>query len=180
MVPFYVFAGLAPLVVMPGWKVRWVFLLMVYICRGQVIPPNEFARKIAVDGNFVNRVKNFGSSLEYNWHGDNMTFTSISSYRDYKAFGLGDVDRKLMGAVSDRAGMAHLASLMHAYWVQFAKTGNPNGSGQEYWPEAIDKGTEKTLIFDNGGARVATNFKKQQLDFQHQLYVQRMQKTDGQ
>lgn len=40
-----------------------------------------------------------------------------------------------------------IADLMSAYWVNFAQTGNPNGTGLPTW-EPFDPETEKALIFD--------------------------------
>ncbi|HFB55164.1 MAG TPA: TonB-dependent receptor, partial [Hellea balneolensis] len=60
---------------------------------GTVIPAGEFSRDIAVDGDFVNTAEDFGTSLEFNWRGNNTSFTSLTSWRNYQAFGLGDVDR---------------------------------------------------------------------------------------
>jgi para-nitrobenzyl esterase len=40
-----------------------------------------------------------------------------------------------------------LASQMSAYWINFIKTGNPNGSGLVNWP-AFDSKNDKVIILD--------------------------------
>jgi para-nitrobenzyl esterase len=40
-----------------------------------------------------------------------------------------------------------LSKLMSSYWVNFAKTGNPNGEGLPEWP-AYDAGREQVMVFD--------------------------------
>ena len=40
-----------------------------------------------------------------------------------------------------------LASLMSSYWVNFVKTGDPNGSGLPAWPK-FDKQTSRAMVFD--------------------------------
>jgi para-nitrobenzyl esterase len=41
-----------------------------------------------------------------------------------------------------------VARTMHAYWVNFAKTGNPNGPGLTNWPRYD---AQKDVIFDFRG-----------------------------
>jgi para-nitrobenzyl esterase len=56
-----------------------------------------------------------------------------------------------------------IASILHSYWVQFAKTGNPNGENLPPWPEySIDN--DNTLVISNDGFTVQNGFRKQQLD----------------
>ena len=57
---------------------------------------------------------------------------------------------------------AAMASLMSAYWVQFAKTGNPNGGGRPQWP-AYDAETDTLLEL---GDEVATRsgFEKRKME----------------
>jgi len=47
------------------------------------------------------------------------------------------------------------ARLMHAYWVNFAKTGNPNGSGLTEWP-AYTTGNDAILTFTPDAKAVAS------------------------
>ncbi len=53
-----------------------------------------------------------------------------------------ETERDLMGAITDRD--QEVAALISAYWVQFAKTGNPNGRGRPEWPE-YDPETARVL-----------------------------------
>lgn len=53
-----------------------------------------------------------------------------------------ETERDLMGAITDRD--QEVAALISAYWVQFAKTGNPNGTGRPEWPE-YDPETARVL-----------------------------------
>lgn len=53
-----------------------------------------------------------------------------------------------------------LSSLISAYWVNFAKTGDPNGSGLPAWP-AFTEQDQKVMVFDTApGARPVPNLDK--------------------
>jgi para-nitrobenzyl esterase len=53
-----------------------------------------------------------------------------------------------------------LSDLMSSYWVNFAKSGDPNGPGLPAWP-AFDEKDMKTMFFDqNPGARPLPNLEK--------------------
>jgi para-nitrobenzyl esterase len=53
-----------------------------------------------------------------------------------------------------------LSDLMNSYWVNFAKTGDPNGKGLPPWPTFDDK-LQKTMIFDKTpGAKQHPNLDK--------------------
>jgi para-nitrobenzyl esterase len=53
-----------------------------------------------------------------------------------------------------------LSDLMNSYWVNFAKTGDPNGAGLPPWP-AFEEKSQKTMIFDKTpGARQHPNLDK--------------------
>jgi len=53
-----------------------------------------------------------------------------------------------------------LSDLINSYWVNFTKTGDPNGTGLPLWPTFEEK-LQKTMIFDKTpGARQHPNLDK--------------------
>ena len=64
-----------------------------------------------------------------------------------------DVDRKL-------------AELIETYWTNFAKTGDPNGSGLPKWPQQDDTGTY-IQFQENGSVETDTGLRKTQCDIYH-------------
>ena len=58
---------------------------------------------------------------------------------------------------------AKIAQAMHAYWVAFARTGDPGGAGGLAWPR-FDASSEPVLEFGADGVRVRPEFRKARLD----------------
>ncbi len=56
-----------------------------------------------------------------------------------------------------------IAHAMNAYWVNFAKTDNPNGAGLPAWP-AYSASSDSLLNFDKGGPAVISGYGKVRLD----------------
>lgn len=46
-----------------------------------------------------------------------------------------------------------VAEIMQQYWINFAKTGNPNGKGLPYWP-TFDETKPTTMQFSNGASLI--------------------------
>jgi para-nitrobenzyl esterase len=65
-----------------------------------------------------------------------------------------------------------MAEQMSAYWVRFAKTGNPNPPGREEWP-AYEAKSDRLLEFGGDGIAVRTNFRKEQMDFLEKWWRER-------
>lgn len=61
---------------------------------------------------------------------------------------------------------------MRRYWVNFARTGNPNGSGLVQWP-AFVKGQEQTLVFVDQGQDAPRDYLKPRLDMFEALAARR-------
>lgn len=62
------------------------------------------------------------------------------------------------------AGDSAVAKMMNTYWTNFAKTGNPNGSGLANWP-ALDAAKNEIIEFQADGSAVGkTDFRKERLD----------------
>ncbi len=66
---------------------------------------------------------------------------------------------------SDRA----YADMVSGYWVQFAKTGDPNGDGRPGWPTA-SAGNEVLLDFGQTEPVVRRDFRKERRDFYNAFF----------
>ncbi|WP_260927672.1 carboxylesterase/lipase family protein [Novosphingobium sp. 9] len=62
------------------------------------------------------------------------------------------------------AGDEATAKLTSAYWVAFARTGNPNHAGAPQWPRFTVSDSAQ-IAFTNTGPKVLKDFEKQRLDF---------------
>ncbi len=56
-----------------------------------------------------------------------------------------------------------VSRLMMTYWTNFAKTGDPNTSGELEWP-GFKEGAEETLVFGNAGLSIERDYLKERLD----------------
>jgi para-nitrobenzyl esterase len=56
-----------------------------------------------------------------------------------------------------------MATLASGYWVQFGRTGDPNGEGRPVWPRH-DPAIDRILHFTNSGIIVGTDPLKPRLD----------------
>ena len=61
-----------------------------------------------------------------------------------------------------------LAEIIQQYWVNFAKTGNPNGKGLPYWP-TFDESKPTTMQFSNGASLINVP-NREQIDFVDRYY----------
>ena len=72
-------------------------------------------------------------------------------------------------AILDAGEEADLALIISSYWIQFAKSGNPNGvSGNIQWP-AYSVAGDSILRLDvnsDGGPHMQTGLRKAACDFQ--------------
>ena len=72
---------------------------------------------------------------------------------------------------------AALAEIIQQYWINFAKTGNPNGKGLPYWP-SFDKDKPTTMQFSNG-ASLIDRPNREQIDFIDRFFAEQRKKTEG-
>jgi para-nitrobenzyl esterase len=61
-----------------------------------------------------------------------------------------------------------LAEIIQQYWVNFAKTGNPNGKGLPYWP-TFDASKPTTMQFSNGASLIMLP-NREQIEFVDRFY----------
>jgi para-nitrobenzyl esterase len=61
-----------------------------------------------------------------------------------------------------------VAEIIQQYWVNFAKTGNPNGKGLPYWP-TFDESKPTTMQFSNGASLINVP-NREQIDFVDRYY----------
>ena len=72
---------------------------------------------------------------------------------------------------------AAVSEMMQQYWVNFAKTGNPNGKGLPYWP-SFDESQPTTMQFRNG-ATLIMRPNSEQIDFIDRFMKAKREKTES-
>ena len=65
---------------------------------------------------------------------------------------------------------------MQQYWVNFAKTCNPNGKGLPYWP-AFEPEKPTTMQFSNGASLIMVP-NREQIDFIDRFYQDKREETE--
>ena len=70
-----------------------------------------------------------------------------------------------------------VSEIMQQYWVNFAKTGNPNGKGLPYWP-SFDESQPTTMQFRNG-ATLIMRPNSEQIDFIDRFMKAKREKTES-
>ena len=70
-----------------------------------------------------------------------------------------------------------VAEIMQQYWVNFAKTGNPNAKGLPYWP-TFDDSKPTTMQFSNGASLIMRP-NREQVDFVDRYYKAKREETEG-
>jgi len=72
---------------------------------------------------------------------------------------------------------AAVAEILQQYWVNFAKTGNPNGKGLPYWP-TFDEGKPTTMQFSNGASLIMVP-NRDKIDFVDRYYKAKREETEN-
>ena len=72
---------------------------------------------------------------------------------------------------------AAVAEIIQQYWVNFAKTGNPNGKGLPYWP-SFDKDKPTTMQFSNGASLIMVP-NREQIEFVERFYKWKREETEA-
>lgn len=73
---------------------------------------------------------------------------------------------------------AAVSEIMQQYWINFAKTGNPNGKGLPYWPTFDD--TKPTTMQFSNGASLIMRPNREQVDFVDRFYKAKRKETEAQ
>jgi para-nitrobenzyl esterase len=72
-----------------------------------------------------------------------------------------------------------LSELIQAYWINFATTGNPNGSGLPNWPNFTEE-DQKVLYFDTtAGAKPIPNLEKLKANDTYYSWRREQDKENG-
>ena len=73
---------------------------------------------------------------------------------------------------------AAVAEIIQQYWVNFAKTCNPNGKGLPYWP-SFDESKPTTMQFSNGASLIMVP-NRDQINFIDRFYKAKREETERQ
>ena len=68
--------------------------------------------------------------------------------------------------------------MIQQYWINFAKTGNPNGKGLPYWP-TFDDSKPTTMQFCNGASLIMVP-NREQINFVDRFYKAKREECEQQ
>ena len=88
------------------------------------------------------------------------------------------LNETFLGAADKYPHEAAVAEILQQYWVNFAKTGNPNGPGLPYWP-TFDAAKPTTMQFSNGASLIMVP-NREQIDFVDRFYRAKRDETERQ
>ena len=71
-----------------------------------------------------------------------------------------------------------VAEIIQQYWVNFIKSGNPNGKGLPYWP-SFDESKPTTMQFSYGASLIMRP-NREQIDFVDRFYKAKRAQTESQ
>ena len=71
-----------------------------------------------------------------------------------------------------------MAEIIQQYWVNFAKTCNPNGKGLPYWP-TFDESKPTTMQFSNGASLIMVP-NRDKIDFLERFFKSKREETESQ
>lgn len=127
---------------------------------GQVEPARAIARALAAHGNdvYLFRFAHNGTTS-----GVDMGGAPHASEIPY-VFDQEDIRLQPLNTGAE----AQVADTMHGYWVNFAKTGDPNGNGLPAWPKATADTTSVQMIATEGTSHVEDP-RTAMLDFRERL-----------
>ena len=72
---------------------------------------------------------------------------------------------------------AAVAEIIQQYWVNFAKTGNPNGKGLPYWP-SFNPAKPTTMQFSNGASLIMVP-NREKIDFVDRFFRWKREQTES-
>ncbi|MGX7896835.1 carboxylesterase/lipase family protein [Tsuneonella sp. HG222] len=99
-------------------------------------------------------------------------FDNLAAPRTYPA---GSSVAKMAGNAREEA----FADLVSQYWVNFARTGNPNGPGLPKWPAMGELGPNETMVLNADGTGKGAFLTPAQVELYRALYNARVAKPLG-
>ena len=98
------------------------------------------------------------------------TFDNLAAPRTFPG---GSSVEKMAGNTREEA----LADLISSYWVNFARTGNPNGPGLPHWPGMDELGPNESMILDADGSGKGQWLTEEKIRLYQALYEDRVAKA---
>jgi para-nitrobenzyl esterase len=86
------------------------------------------------------------------------------------------LNETFLGQAAKYPHEAAVAEILQQYWVNFAKTCNPNGKGLPYWP-TFDEQKATTMQFSNGASLITVPNRKQ-IDFVDRFYKSKREEAE--
>lgn len=109
------------------------------------------------------------------WHYHFSRDWGVGGMGSFHGMEIGYVFANLPSMVTSRPEDKALTDAMHSYWVQFAKTGDPNVEGLPEWP-AYEPKSDQHLVLDaqtgeDGGIKTGSGYRKTSIDGLNKIWA---------